>query len=315
MPNPPLYQAETTGPVDTARFNAFVAKLTWAQHGENLNYNGAGGRFLAVNTAETALEFAEVAVSTSKVTLSGTNIALGPSHRRYQPTTRGINLVYCELQSQGSNAVTITLPNSTSVGNAFLIAIPDAQTGTVTLGLQSGASFAESGVTSYTLATPSESGQFRWVEATCTANSSGSAAVYEVLGDVLPPSGEIFLGSVRLYASLGPTVDQHLVNRGFLRGYARPLRLTESTKTANYTLTDSDAGSVLYFNSSSAVTLTVPTNLQPGAFVPVFNIGSGTLTVQKSGGGSTTVANGECAVIVTGSGGAVRISKGTFTAL
>ena len=59
-------------------------------------------------------------------------------------------------------------------------------------------------------------------------------------------------------------------------------------KTGNYTLVQSDNGAILTFNSSSAVTLTIPSGFPIGYNVSVYQIGTSKVTIAGSG---TTVLN------------------------
>ena len=58
--------------------------------------------------------------------------------------------------------------------------------------------------------------------------------------------------------------------------------------TSNYTLIEADDGCALNFNSSSDITLTVPTGLPIGYNVSVYQSGTGQVTVTGSG---TTIKN------------------------
>jgi len=60
------------------------------------------------------------------------------------------------------------------------------------------------------------------------------------------------------------------------------------TKTANYTLALSDNGNILTFNSTSAMTLTIPAGFPVGYNVSVYQTGIGKVTMSGSG---TTVLN------------------------
>jgi hypothetical protein len=72
-----------------------------------------------------------------------------------------------------------------------------------------------------------------------------------------------------------------------------PLLLTESVKTANYTLALADIATVVAVNSSSNLTITVPTNASVtfpvGSVVNVYRAGAGTVTVEGASG--VTVRN------------------------
>ena len=58
---------------------------------------------------------------------------------------------------------------------------------------------------------------------------------------------------------------------------------TVSPKTGNYTLTSTDNGNVLTFNSTTDVVLTVPTGLPVGFNVSIYQIGTGKVTITGSG--------------------------------
>ena len=60
------------------------------------------------------------------------------------------------------------------------------------------------------------------------------------------------------------------------------------TKTANYTLQASDNGEVITFNSTTDVTLTIPSGFPVGYNVSVYQTGTGKVTITGSG---TTVLN------------------------
>ena len=72
-----------------------------------------------------------------------------------------------------------------------------------------------------------------------------------------------------------------------------PLYFTEKVVTANYTLELADTAKVIAFNSSSNLTLTVPTNASVpfpiGTVINVYRSGTGTVTI--SGAGGVTVRN------------------------
>ena len=59
-------------------------------------------------------------------------------------------------------------------------------------------------------------------------------------------------------------------------------------KTGDYTLALSDNGSILTFNNSSAITLTIPSGFPIGYNVSIYQIGTGKVTIVGSG---TTVLN------------------------
>ena len=63
---------------------------------------------------------------------------------------------------------------------------------------------------------------------------------------------------------------------------------TISPKTGNYTLTAADNYSVLTFDSATDVTLTIPTGLQIGFNVSIYQIGAGQVIIS---GGGTTIKN------------------------
>jgi len=57
-------------------------------------------------------------------------------------------------------------------------------------------------------------------------------------------------------------------------------------KTGNYTLTQGDNEAIFTFNSSSAITLTIPSGFPVGYNVSIYQIGIGKVTVVGSGGTS-----------------------------
>lgn len=59
-------------------------------------------------------------------------------------------------------------------------------------------------------------------------------------------------------------------------------------KTGDYTLVQSDNGAILTFNSTTAVTLTIPAGFPVGYNVSVYQVGTGKVTIAGSG---TTVLN------------------------
>ena len=58
---------------------------------------------------------------------------------------------------------------------------------------------------------------------------------------------------------------------------------TVIAKTASYVLTENDNGAVLTFNSSTAMTLTIPSGLPIGYNVSVYQIDTGKVTIIGSG--------------------------------
>ena len=57
-------------------------------------------------------------------------------------------------------------------------------------------------------------------------------------------------------------------------------------KTGNYTLTQGDNETIFTFNSSAAITLTIPSGLPVGYNVSVYQTGTGKVTIVGSGGTS-----------------------------
>ncbi|WP_103068076.1 hypothetical protein [Aquimarina sediminis] len=60
-------------------------------------------------------------------------------------------------------------------------------------------------------------------------------------------------------------------------------------KTGNYTLIEADNGNILTFNSTTDVTLTVPSALPIGFNVSIYQIGNGKVTI--TGAGGVTIKN------------------------
>ena len=120
-----------------------------------------------------------------------------------------------------------------------------------------------------------------------------------------PTPGQVFNNyswddTIGAWALLPATTDN--INEGATNLYytnarvqniAAPLYFVENVVTANYTLQLSDVAKVVAFNSSSNLTLTVPTNATAafpiGTVLNVYRAGTGTVTI--SGAGGVTVRN------------------------
>lgn len=68
--------------------------------------------------------------------------------------------------------------------------------------------------------------------------------------------------------------------------------LSRSVKTADYTLTAADLGTVVEFDSASNLTLTVP-SLTAGGVVEVYRAGTGTVTIVSGTGVTLRPANSQ----------------------
>ena len=71
----------------------------------------------------------------------------------------------------------------------------------------------------------------------------------------------------------------------YANGEWKPLVFTPKVveKTGDYTLVEDDNGMILTFDSSAAVTLTIPTGFPVGYNVSVYQIGAGKVTIAGSG--------------------------------
>ena len=71
----------------------------------------------------------------------------------------------------------------------------------------------------------------------------------------------------------------------YANGEWKPLVFTAKVieKTGDYTLVEDDNGMILTFDSSAAVTLTIPTGFPVGYNVSVYQIGTGKVTIAGSG--------------------------------
>ena len=71
----------------------------------------------------------------------------------------------------------------------------------------------------------------------------------------------------------------------YANGEWKPLVFTAKVieKTGDYTLVEDDNGMILTFDSSAAVTLTIPTGLPVGYNVSIYQIGAGKVTIAGSG--------------------------------
>jgi hypothetical protein len=82
---------------------------------------------------------------------------------------------------------------------------------------------------------------------------------------------------------------------------------TVSTKTANYTLVASDAGTKIVMNSASATTITVNTSLfSAGDTLTLLNIGAGVCTITA---GTATVSSSTSLLLVQYGGGTLYFSS------
>ncbi|MEX6625302.1 hypothetical protein [Tenacibaculum salmonis] len=83
------------------------------------------------------------------------------------------------------------------------------------------------------------------------------------------------------------TLGQILSSTGTATKWITPNLAMIINKTSDYTLTLSDNGNVLTFNSTTDITLTVPTGLPIGYNISIYQIGTGKVTIQ----GGATILN------------------------
>jgi len=203
-------------------------------------------------------------------------------------------LLTLRASAGNTTAQTFNLPADAQVNDMIMIRVPDAKTATVTVGLQSGATFQD-GATTWTAAGPLGSGVDRELRFTCRANSGGSSAVWYADGDLAPKNGYYSLA----YPLIGSVAQDGV-----------------TSFSANYTLATTDQGKQLDFTGSLPAQLTLPSSWSGVREVfPLFNSGTATLTIAGGTSGSMTVAAGETATIIwTGSQWRV-LPGGTYTAM
>ena len=115
-------------------------------------------------------------------------------------------------------------------------------------------------------------------------------------------------GSVRFAGAGTPAIGKVLTSDA--SGNATWQSTAISTKTTAYTLTASDYGSVIVFNSSTNVVLTVPTTLSAGFYCQVIQQGTGQVSVVGDTGVSVTSALGTLSR-TTGSSIGILLSTST----
>jgi hypothetical protein len=97
-------------------------------------------------------------------------------------------------------------------------------------------------------------------------------------------------GTVRFAGAGTPAIGKVLTSDA--SGNATWQSTAISTKTAAYTLTANDYGSVIVFNSSTNVVLTVPSTLSAGFYCQVVQQGTGQVSVIGASGVTVTSALG-----------------------
>jgi hypothetical protein len=115
-------------------------------------------------------------------------------------------------------------------------------------------------------------------------------------------------GSVRFAGAGTPAIGKVLTSDA--SGNATWQSTAISTKTAAYTLTASDYGSVIVFNSSTNVVLTVPSTLSAGFYCQVVQQGTGQVSVIGASGVTVTSALGTLSR-TTGSSIGILLSTST----
>jgi hypothetical protein len=115
-------------------------------------------------------------------------------------------------------------------------------------------------------------------------------------------------GSIRFAGAGTPGVGKILTSDA--SGNATWQSTAIATKTADYTLTANDFGSVLVFNSASTVVLTIPSSLSAGFYCQVIQQGTGQVNVVGASGVSVTSALGSN-TRTTGSSIGILLSTGT----
>ncbi len=189
--------------------------------------------------------------------------------------------------SPGSDALTYNLPKNAPAGAKLEIVIPWEQTGSVTIGLVSGASFRAEGINSYTMMGQPGPRSDRKVVAECMSNPSGSAAIWQIDGDILWPDGAALPFDLRLVpGALGEHENEVItVSGASTLGEEAMGMVVRCTGTAPYTVTLDDTSGQFY-----------PTAAKNCAICEIHNDTGGSVTVQdKTGATSVTLTAGQWA--------------------
>lgn len=207
-------------------------------------------------------------------------------------TSYDVQVTVLEIGNPDATARTVNLHANAAVNDQVMLAVPDGQTGTVTVGLQSGATFQD-GATTWQVVPAFGNGIERQATFTCVANSDGSSAVWLAAGDLVPANGYY-------------TLDYPLVGAFGRIGVAG--------FTTSFTLATSHEGDIFEFTGSSAVTVTLPSTWSGTMGVwPLFNRGSADVTIAGGTSGSVVVPAGEAATIVRGANRWYVMPAGAFT--
>jgi hypothetical protein len=101
-------------------------------------------------------------------------------------------------------------------------------------------------------------------------------------------------GSVRLAGAGAPGTGKVLTSDASGNATWQPVNFATavSNKTADFTLTASDSGSVIVVNSATTVTVTVPSTFSAGFYCQIIQSGAGQVNVVGSGGITITSALG-----------------------
>jgi hypothetical protein len=101
-------------------------------------------------------------------------------------------------------------------------------------------------------------------------------------------------GSVRLAGAGAPGTGKVLTSDASGNATWQPVNFATavSNKTADFTLTAADSGSVIVVNSATTVTVTVPSTFSAGFYCQIIQSGAGQVNVVGSGGITITSALG-----------------------
>lgn len=225
----------------------------------------------------------ETTISSFPYTTSNNDLALQKNSTRFDLTRKRL-----AVGSPDGTAKQINLHQDAAVEDEIWIVVPDAQTGTVTLGLAGNATF-EDGGTTWTAKEPIGGGIDRHLRVRCVRNADGQSAVWRVLGesDAVPKNNRY-------------EVDYPL---------NAPRVTTTFSASSNFSALVWQ-GAIIVFDGGAAATLTLDAIPDVRSGVPFDGVWpllnksnpASNLTVQISGSGSYTLPAGEGATLVRAGG-------------
>ncbi len=230
------------------------------------------------------------AIIYADIELAGTAVDLTTaelSRQRNKAVSFDETVVRVWPATPGNDALIYNLPKDAPAGAKLEICIPWEQTGSVTIGLVSGASFRAEGVTSYTAMGPPGPRSDRKIVAECMSNPNGSAAVWQIDGDILWPDGVALPFDLRLVpGALGEHENEVITLSGAATlGEEAMGLIVRCTGSAPYTVILDDTSGKFH-----------PTAAENCAICEIHNDTGGSVTVQdKAGTTSVTLTAGQWA--------------------